>query len=277
MNTIGDTETFQTLLSSDLAGCKRLGQTFFCKGRTVLKTNMVNDCLGSLFLASSTLIKANCKFQISDTREKIFSLGNNTWLVYSVGTIATNQVCPKAKTTSPVTLSSGQTLSAQPGCHIPTMDHTITAEESDDFEIRSTWLEWTLTLAQLFDHKHTEQLLLLVNQIRSTVSGTFDASELLQRLDLLNKPFQADHWLFSSPAAMIGIICLIALISFTIYSKCCSKSSPSPPELPSPSAPPPPQAVPLPTPQAPAMNYQPNPLQFNKAAAAPKSITIINS
>ncbi len=112
---IGNTETFQTLSSSDLAGCKRLGQTFFWEGRMVLKTNMVNDCLWSLFLASSTLIKANCKFRISDIREKIFSLSNNTWLVYSVGTIATNQVCPKTKSTSPITISSGQTVSVQPG------------------------------------------------------------------------------------------------------------------------------------------------------------------
>jgi hypothetical protein len=130
---IGDTETFQTLSSSDLAGCRQLGQMFFCEGHSVLKTNLVHDCLGSLFLASSTLVKANCKFWISDTREKIFSLGNNTWLVYSVGTIATNQVCPKAKTTSPVTISLGQTLKVQPGCHIQTMDHIITAEDSEDF------------------------------------------------------------------------------------------------------------------------------------------------
>jgi hypothetical protein len=104
------------------------------------------------------------------------------------------------------------------------MDHIITAEDSDDFEIRTTWLDWTMMLAQLFDHEDTEQLLELVNQIRSTVSGMFDASELLQRLDSLNKPFQSHHWLFSSPAAMIGTVCIIALISFAVYSKCCSKS-----------------------------------------------------
>jgi len=149
---VGYTETFQTLSSSDLAGCRRLGQTFFCEGRSVLKTNLVHDCLGSLFLGTATLIKANCKFRISDTREKIFSLGYNTWLVYLVGTIATNQVCPKTKTTSPITISSGHTLKIQPGCHIQMMDHIITAEDSDDFEIQSTWLDWTMTLGQLFDH-----------------------------------------------------------------------------------------------------------------------------
>jgi len=60
-------------------------------------SDLYKDCLGSLYLlGSATLIKANCKVQIDSTREKIYSLGNNTWLVYSIGTIATNQVCPKA-------------------------------------------------------------------------------------------------------------------------------------------------------------------------------------
>jgi hypothetical protein len=65
---IGNTEGFQTLSSSDLANCKRLGKTFFCEGRSVLQTNIVNDCLGSLYLGSSTLIKSNCKFRIDSTR-----------------------------------------------------------------------------------------------------------------------------------------------------------------------------------------------------------------
>jgi hypothetical protein len=61
---IGNTEAFQTLSSSDLANCKCLGKTF------ILQTNIVDDCLGSLYLGSATLIKHNCKFQIDNTRRK---------------------------------------------------------------------------------------------------------------------------------------------------------------------------------------------------------------
>jgi hypothetical protein len=221
---IGDTNTFQMLSSSDLAGCKRLRATFFCEGRTVLKTNIVNDCMGSLFLASATLIKANCKFQISDTREKIFSLGNNTWLVYSIGTIATNHVCPKARSSSPLTISSGLAVTVQPGCHIPTMDHLITADESEEMEVHSTWLDWTMSLSQLFDHKDAEQITNTIHKIRDTMTGSFDASELLQHLDQLNKPFQSTHWTFSSSAAMIRIFLILALLTFTIWKKCCTKT-----------------------------------------------------
>jgi len=66
--TISNTEAFQTLSTSDLANCKRLGKTFFCEGRSVLQTNMVEDCLGSLYLGSTTLIKSNCKFRIDSTK-----------------------------------------------------------------------------------------------------------------------------------------------------------------------------------------------------------------
>jgi hypothetical protein len=201
--------------------------------------------------------------------------------VYSIGTIATNQICPKTKTTSPVTISLGQSITVQPGCHIQTMDLIITAEDSDNFEIITTWLDWTITLAQLFDHKDTEQLLQLVNQIRSTVSDTFDASKLLQRIDSLNKPFQSHHWLFSSPAAMIGTVCIIALISFGVYSKCCSKSPPTNTVSTLPLALPPSiaatqaaaQAAPQPVHNILPPKYTP----YDKAAPAPKSITIINS
>jgi hypothetical protein len=171
-------------------------------------------------------------------------------------------------------ISSGQTVTVQPGCHIQTMDHIINAEDSDDFEIRTTWLDWTMMLAQLFDHKDTEQLLQLVNQIRSTVSGTFDASKLLQRLDSLNEPFQSCHWL---PAAMIGTVGLLALISFGVYSKCCSKSPPTDAVSTFLSALPQTVAAPQTAPQPIHNTFQPVYTQYDKVAPAPKSITIINS
>jgi hypothetical protein len=65
--TIGNTEAIQTLSSSDLAICKCLGKTFLCEGRSVLQTNIIEDCMGSLYLGSATLIKHNCKFRIDST------------------------------------------------------------------------------------------------------------------------------------------------------------------------------------------------------------------
>jgi hypothetical protein len=89
-------------------------------------------------------------------------LGNNTWLVYSIGTIATNQVCPKAGTLSPLTIKSGQSVTVKPGCNIPTIDHLISAEESENMEIVNSWLDWTVSLSQLFNHNDNKQLTAMI-------------------------------------------------------------------------------------------------------------------
>jgi hypothetical protein len=62
---------FQTHSSADLQNCLILGTTFFCKWRMVLQTNIMCDCLGSFFMATSNLIKTNCNFLIGDTRKKM--------------------------------------------------------------------------------------------------------------------------------------------------------------------------------------------------------------
>jgi len=169
---ISNAEAFQTLSSSDLANCKCLGQTFFCEGCTVLQTNIVNNCLGSLYLGSTTLIKNNCKFQSDNNREKIFSLGNNTWLKYSIGTIATNHVCPKAGNLSSIMIKSGQSVTITPGCHIPTMDYLITTDETNDMEIVTSWLDWTMTLSQLFNHHDSEELAAMITNISHLLQQT---------------------------------------------------------------------------------------------------------
>jgi hypothetical protein len=108
--TFGNTEAFQTLSTSDLANCKRLGQTFFCEGRSIFQTNQ---------------------------------------------------------------------------------------------EIVNSWLDWTMSLSQLFNHDDYDQLTAMITDFRKHVNGD-SASQLLQRLDTVQKPFSADHWRFSSPAVMFG-------------------------------------------------------------------------
>jgi hypothetical protein len=247
---IGNTEAFQTLSSSDLANCKRLRKTFFCEGRSVLQTNIVNNCLGSLYLGSSTLIKNNCKFRIDSTREKIYTLGNNTFLIYSIGTIATNQVCPKTNTLAPITIKSGHSVTVQAGCNIPTMDHLISAEDSEEMEILNSWLDWTMSLPELFNHEDTVQLTAMIKDIRKHINGDFDASQLLKQLDNVQKPFSAEYWRFSSPAVMLGLALLLAVIAAVIWKKCCAQT-PS-------TAPTPTIAAPLPTPP-PQIHIQPAP------------------
>jgi len=67
------------------------------------------------------------------------------FVVYSLGTNSTNHVCPKAKTISAVQVKSSQAIKLNPRCYIRTMDHVITADETEDVEVHSKWLDWTWT------------------------------------------------------------------------------------------------------------------------------------
>jgi hypothetical protein len=96
------------------------------------------------------------------------------------------------------------------------MDHLITADETEEMQVHFTWLDWTMTLSQLFDHNDAEQLTQAVTKIRDTITGSFDASELLQNLD---EQFQSKPWIFSSPLILFLVIALV-LCSVSLYGRC---------------------------------------------------------
>jgi hypothetical protein len=82
-------------------------------------------------MANSNSIQTNCRFKIAEPREKIFKLSQNTGAVYSVGTINMNEVCPASNDITAMQIQSGDTIKVKPGCYVRTMDHVISADESD--------------------------------------------------------------------------------------------------------------------------------------------------
>ena len=100
-----------------------------------METDLKRSCLGSLYMANSQSIQTHCRFKIAEAREKIFELSENTWAVYSIGTISTNQVCPAANDVTALQIQSGDTIKIKPRCYVRTMDHVISADESETIEI----------------------------------------------------------------------------------------------------------------------------------------------
>ena len=91
-------------------------------------------------------------------------------------------------------------------------------------EIVNYWLDWTMSLSQLFNHDDYDQCTAMITDLRKHVNGDFNASQLLKRLNSVQKPFSADHWRFSSPAVMFGAAILIAVVTFVIGKKCCAQA-----------------------------------------------------
>ena len=152
-------------------------------------------------MANSEAIQNSCKFKIAEASEKIFELAENTWAVYSIGTINTNQVCQARNSIQTRQINSGDTVTIEPGCYIRTMDHVISADESETIEIQRKTMDWAGEIADLFGRANTESIHKAIQGLRTKYNGEFDASELFKELDQI-KPAEA-HWTFTSPAAMI--------------------------------------------------------------------------
>jgi hypothetical protein len=101
------------------------------------------------------------------------------------------------------------------------MDHVISADESETVEIQKKTMDWTEKLMELFGRANTESIHTAIQGLRTKYNSEFDANELFKELKEF-KPANA-HWMFTSPAAMIGIALAIFLIGMLIWRKCTNK------------------------------------------------------
>jgi hypothetical protein len=164
-------------------------------------------------------------------------------VVYSLGKISMNQVCPKAKSISAVQISSGQTIRVNPSCYFRTMDHIITADDSEEVEILDKWLDWIWTVPLLFKQPESEVFLSAIKRLLTKIAGKFNADVLIQELETMSKEARTtaqkgilSHWIFTSPGAMIGGTILCLAILFCCW-KVCTRNQTTLTYPPAPSAP----------------------------------------
>ncbi len=104
-----------------------------------VETSLKGSCLGTLYLANAKMNLTARKLKVTEAREKIFELAENTWAICSIGTInqSTQTWCavPK-KTIKLCQIKSGDPVSIYPRCYIQTMDHVILANISEMVEIQ---------------------------------------------------------------------------------------------------------------------------------------------
>jgi hypothetical protein len=270
--TIEHSQSFQTISSSDLHGCLHLRDTFFCKGRKVMDTSLKRSCLGALYMANSQSIQNHCRFKIAEACEKIFKLSENTWAVYSVGMISTNEVCPVANNVTEMQIQSGDTIKIKPGCYVHSMDHIISADESETMEVKIKAMDWAREITDLFHYWNKEAIHQAVQGLSTRYNSKFDATILLDQLDKLQNLDL--HWAFTSLVAMIGAAICTFAIGICLW-KFCHRTKDD--LTPTPSAPPMPMQAIVPQPAvAPRTAHAPiqKPANNNRAARSNNAIPI---
>jgi len=83
------------------------------------------------------------------------------------------------------------------------MEHIITADDSEEINIHSKWLDWTWTLGQLFQQPENEVVTAAIEKLHTKISGKFDTEVLPHELKTKAKENTTDHWTFTTPGAMI--------------------------------------------------------------------------
>jgi len=131
-------------------------------------------------MANSNSIQNHFRFKIAEARETIFELSENTWAGYSISTISTNQVFPAANDVSAMQIQSGDTIKIKPGCYVRTMDHVLSADESET-------MDWAGEFTDLFHYDSKDAIHQLVQGVRNWYNGEFDATVLLDQLDQLDQ------------------------------------------------------------------------------------------
>ena len=217
---IGSTNFFNTLSTSDLANCIHLGDTFFCRGRRELRTDIESDCLPALYFGDTEHIRAQCQFRITKTKEQIFEMKENVWAVYSTGTIATNQLCPGRKT-EPLKISSGDLVKVKPGCSVRTTQHVLIADDEESLDIDPELDQWKWSLEHLFPEHEPKNVVQAIAALHGRGGQTVDSAALLAQLDEMSQP--DTHWTFTFPAILIAGTILLAL-SGLLYCYCKKKS-----------------------------------------------------
>jgi hypothetical protein len=80
MIAVGHSQSYQLLSSTDLKSCNKMGQTYFCKGRNVLLTDLNKTCLGALYLVDAKNIQGQCKFSIGGAQVTSVQRRSLFWL-----------------------------------------------------------------------------------------------------------------------------------------------------------------------------------------------------
>jgi hypothetical protein len=145
--------------------------------------------------------------------------------MYSLRKINTNHVSPKVYFSCPDIIRPN----CQDQSELLHQDHGPHhhSDDSKEIKIHSKWLDWTWTLGQLFQQLENEVVSMAIDKLRSKISGKFDAEVLLHELETMTKeakelakevPF--NHWIFTSPSAMIGATLVCLFMQFCSWQIC---------------------------------------------------------
>ena len=141
MIAISGDESFRLISQGDLAGCIQRNHVYLCESQYVLRTNLTETCLGSLYKKSVSGVRSNCRFDRRALQEKVYQLSGSTYLVYAPHPFTTRVDCINGSSFSAY---FGQTtkLTIPSGCSVQLRSHFLRVDEKFHMPLPPEVTEW---------------------------------------------------------------------------------------------------------------------------------------
>jgi len=211
-------ETYKIVSQSDLAACHKMGETYFCKGRNDLRTDIQETCLGALFLQQPKGIQRYCKFEIQTSTEQVFRLAYNKWSIATQQQYTTHTVCGKIR--RPIVIGPGAIVTLNPGCKVRLQSHILTADVLEEVEIEPTYFTWNWNASQIFPDLAPTQFSQAMQSLKDYGLHIVDAADIAHHLKFanFNEPIPWDiAQVFNNPMHIVTIVISCIIIIFLVY------------------------------------------------------------
>ena len=212
-------ETYKIVSQSDLAACHKMGETYFCKGRNDLRTDIQETCMGALFLQQPKGVQKHCKFEIHPAKEQVFRLAHNKWSVATQKQYTTHQVCGNNR--RPMIIGPGAIISLNPGCKVRLETHILTADTFEELEIDPTYFSWNWNASAIFPDLEQHQFSKAMQSLQDYGLHIVDAADIAHHLKFsnFNQPIPQDiAAIFSNPFHSVTVIIAIIICVLVVYS-----------------------------------------------------------
>jgi len=201
---VGKDHQYKLLGHTDLAGCTKLGLSFLCEGRSVLKTDIEDSCLGALYLHNLPGVLK--QFQLGETKETVFQTGPTQWLVSVPEQFAS--IIQFERSHETIIINPISTITVKPGCKFQLKSHLIQPDTNQQSQFQIIHHAWNWDIQLLFP---TANLSLIANKLLKLRK---EGAKFVTAQNLKFSEKEIEQW-FSPNYIAIG--CITIAILFFAY------------------------------------------------------------
>ena len=233
---IGTDDDYHVLTQLDLASCTKRNHIYLCDKLQVMRTDLTETCLGSLFLRVESGVRAYCKFETRPVQEVVYQLTDREHLVFSPTdqvsdrehlvfspTDQVSKIKCKNGTQERVQLDRNQAtkITMEPGCTLKLNKHTIRTKSSSHIYIQPlqyswSWNPFNLPSSTLANTAHLDELLYKVQ--KQVFNLTSEIANHTISESVFNKMLNTSTFSINPTSIIIwALLCSCALLYLTLF------------------------------------------------------------